>query len=222
MLLVGRINSLLVFLFWPCGFLAGFYFPTAPLLLPAILANAVLFGAVAAFSRSRFLLLMTALIMVAWWATPPAERRLTRQFDQHRGSLQHLVDISKYELGVVRITADEVENVEGQVYRFTDESSVLTKQHWSEYRQLIHDLKVTELAFGRNQSGEVFAFSKTPRLGIFRTSYGYLYCPEAWDKPIFFVPCSRGGNSGDSHAYHYQRVDRNWYIYEVFEPQRIE
>jgi len=77
MLLVGRINSLLVFLFWPCGFLAGFYFPTAPLLLPAILANAVLFGAVAAFSRSRFLLLMTILIMVAWWATPPAERRLT-------------------------------------------------------------------------------------------------------------------------------------------------
>ncbi len=105
MLLLGRIPSVVVFLFWPCGFLAGFYFPTAPLVLPAILANALLFGAVAA---------------------------------------------------------------------------------------------------------------------VFRSSYGYLYCPEIWDRPIFFVPCSRGDNSGDSHADHYQRVDRNWYIYEVFEPQRIE
>jgi len=218
----GHLPPVLMFLFWPSGFIASFYYPTAPLLLPAILVNALLFAAVGAILRSRSLLVLAALIIVAWWVAPPSESRLSKQFTQHRASLQHLVDISEHESGIVRITADEVGNAEGQIYRFDDEASRLTEQHWSEYRQMIRDINVTELAFGREKSGEVFAFSKTPTLGIFRTSYGYLYCPETWDKPIFFVPCSRGGNSGDSHAYHYQRVDRNWYIYEVFEPQRIE
>ena len=221
-LMRGHLPPVLTFLFWPSGFIAGFYYPTAPLLLPAILVNALLFGAVGAILRSRSLLVLAALIIVAWWAAPPSDGRLLKQFGQHRASLQHLVDISEHESGIVRITADEVDNVEGRVFRFGGDSSLLTKQHWSEYRQIIRDIDVTELAFGRDKSGEVFAFSKTPKLGIFRTSYGYLYCPEIWERPIFFVPCSRGDNSGDSHAYHYQRVDRNWYIYEVFEPQWIE
>ena len=92
MLLLGRIPSLVVFLFWPFGFLGGFYFPTAPVVLPATLANAVLFGAVAAIFRSRFLLLLAALGIVAWWATPPSDRRLTQRFSQHRSLLQHVVD----------------------------------------------------------------------------------------------------------------------------------
>ena len=221
-LLLGRIPSVVEFLFWPCGFLAAFYFPTAPLLLPAMVANALLFGAVAAIFRSRFLLVLAALVIIGWWATPPSDRRLTRQFGEHRGSLQRLVDGSKQDSGLVRINANEVETAEGKVYKFGEASALLTKERWSEYQQQIRDLNVTELAFGRDKSGEVFAYSKTPKIGFFRSSYGYLYCPEIWTRPIFFVPCSRGGNSGDSHAYHYHRVDRNWYIYEVFEPQRIE
>lgn len=222
MLLLGRIPSVVVFLFWPCGFLAGFYFPGTPLVLPAILANALLFGAVAAILRSRFLLVLTALLIVGWWATPPSDRRLTRQFGEHRTSLQRLVDVSKQESGIVRITANEIETAEGKVYRVGDAAAPLTNGRWNEYRQQIRDLNVTGIAFGRDKSGEVFAFSKTPKIGFFRSSYGYLYCPEVWDKPIYFVPCLRGGNSWDSRAYHYQQVDRNWYIYEMFEPQRIE
>lgn len=222
MLLLGRIPSLVVFLFWPCGFLAGFYFPATPLVLPAILANAFLFGAVAAILRSRFLLVLVTLVIIGWWASPPSDHRLTRQFGEHRASFQRLVDVSARDSGIVRITADEVETAEGNVYSVGDASAPLTSERWSEYRQQLRDLKVTELAFGRDKSGEVFAFSKTPKIGPFRSSYGYLYCPEIWERPIFFVPCLRGGNAGDSHAYHYQRVDHNWYIYEVFEPQRID
>ena len=221
-LMLGHIPPVLTFLFWPSGFIAGFCYPGTALLLPAILVNALLFGAVAAMFRSRFLLLVAALVIVAWWAVPPSDRRLTKQFGQHRGSLQHLVDISKQDSGILRINANEVGTVEGKVYRFGDASAVLTSERWSEYRQQISDLRVIELAFGRDKSGEVFAFSNTPKLGIFRSTYGFLYCPEVWDRPIFFVPCSVGGNSGDSSAYHYQRLDRSWYIYKVFEPHRIE
>ena len=45
-----------VFLFWPSGFIAGFYYPTAPIILPAILGNVLMFSAVAAVLGSRFLL----------------------------------------------------------------------------------------------------------------------------------------------------------------------
>src|SRR5215475_13527967 len=109
MLLLGRIASLVVFLFWPFGFLAGFYFPTAPLVLPAILGNAVLFGTVAAIFRSRLLLLLVALVVVAWWATPPSDRRLTKRFSQSRSVLQHVVDTANWDSGIVRITATQVE-----------------------------------------------------------------------------------------------------------------
>ena len=81
---------------------------------------------------------------------------------------------------------------------------------------------MTEIAFGREKSGEVLIFSQTPKLGMFRSSYGYLYCPGMWDRPTYFVPCARFNDSQDSRAYRYQRLDRNWYIYETFEPQRIE
>jgi hypothetical protein len=67
--------------------------------------------------------------------------------------------------------------------------SATTNERWSEYRQHIRDLNVTELAFGRDKSVEVFAFYKTPKIGFFRNSYGYLYCPEIWDRRFLFVPC---------------------------------
>src|SRR5712691_4390040 len=125
MLLLGRISSLVMFLFWPCGFLAGFYFPTAPLLLPAILANAVLFGAVAAIFRSGFPFLLAALLVVAWSATPPSDRRLMQRFSQDRSLLQHVVDTSKRDSGIVRITATQVETADGKVYGISDASTVL-------------------------------------------------------------------------------------------------
>jgi len=223
MLMLGHVPPLLVFLFWPSGFIAGYYFlPTAPLLLPAILGNALLFGAVAAVLRSRFLLLLTVVVIVAWWASPPSDRRLTRQFGQQRSLLQHVVDTANWDSGVVRITATQVEAADGKVYGINDASTVLTNEHWSEYRQQLRALNMTEIVFGREKSGEVFVFSQTPKLGMFSSYYGYLYCPGIWDRPIYFVPCGRFNDSQDSRAYRYQRLDRNWYIYETFEPHRIE
>ena len=222
MLLLGRIASLVVFLFWPFGFLAGFYFPTAPLVLPAILGNAVLFGTVAAIFRSRLLLLLVALVVVAWWATPPSDRRLTKRFSQSRSVLQHVVDTANWDSGIVRITATQVEAADGKIYEINDASTVLTNARWREYREQLLTLNMTEIAFGHEKSGEVFVFARTPKLGMFRSSYGYLYCPGIWDRTIYFVACSQFNDSQDSHAYRYQRLDRNWYIYETFEPQQIE
>lgn len=221
-LLLGYIPPVLVFLFWPSGFTAGFYYPTAPLLLPAILVNVLLFGAIAAILRSRFQFLLAGLVIVAWWVLPPSDRLLTRRFSQHRDLLQHVIDTANRDSGIVRITATQVETADGKVKGVGDASAVLTNEHWSEYRQQLRTLNMTEIAFGRDKSGEVFVFSKTQKLGMFHSSYGYLYCPGVWDRAIYFVPCSRFNDSQDSRAYRYQRLDRNWYIYEVFEPQRIE
>ena len=61
--------------------------------------------------------------------------------------------------GIVGITATQVEAADGRVYGINKASTVLTK-HWREYRQQLRTLNMTEIAFGRAKSGEVFVFSQ--------------------------------------------------------------
>jgi hypothetical protein len=204
----GHVRPVLVFLFWPSGFLAGFFSPPVPLLWPAILVNALLFGAIAGILRGRFLLLLAVLLAVGWFLLPPSDTVLTRRFAQHRGVFQHLIEMSKQDSDIVRITANQVETGNGKTYGNSDAAAVLPNEQLSEYRQELGALNMRELTFGREKSGEVFVFSKTLQLGMIRSSYGYLYCPGMWDKPIFFVPCLKGNDSEDSHVYHYQRLGR--------------
>ena len=108
-LMLGHVPPVLVFLFWPSGFIVGFYYPTAPIILPAILGNVLMFSAVAAVLGSRFLLLLTVVVIVAWWALPPSDGRLTRQFCQRQSSFEHLDEMSKQDSRIVRICGNEVE-----------------------------------------------------------------------------------------------------------------
>lgn len=219
---LGLVPPVIVCLFWPPGFMAGFLYPTASLGLPAILVNALLFGAIAAILRSRFVLLLAVLATIAWWLLPPSDGFLARGFSLHRDMLQALTEMSKRESDIVRITANEVGTADGKTYGMGKSSAILADERWSEYRQQLGALHMTELAIGRGNSGEVFVFAKTPQLGVIGSSYGYLYCPEKWDRAIYFLPCSRGDDWGDSGACRYRRLDLNWYIYKVFEPYPIE
>jgi hypothetical protein len=219
----GHVRPVVFCFLWPTTFVAGFKYPHAPLVLaPVILGNTLLFGGVAAASRRAFVVVLVAILIVVWLFLPPSDAVLARRFDQQRATLQRLVEMSKHDPEIVRLTSDRFETSDGKTYSIGDGETLLPNRRWSEYRQKLGALRMHEVMFRRAGSGEVYVAAQTHGVGPIRSYYGYLYCPGISVMPTVYVPCTEGNDSADRDAYRYKTLGFNWYVFKVFSPYEIE
>jgi hypothetical protein len=188
----------------------------------AVLANMLVFGAVAGILRRVFPVALAALLIAAWVFLPPSNAALRRRFDQQQATLQQLAEMSKSDSEIVRITFDQFETADRKTHGFGDAVTPLTNQRWSEYIKLLGALHMQEATFRRSGSGELYVAAQTLGVGQVRSYYGYLYCPRISARPSVYVSCVEGRDSADRNAYGYEALGSNWYIYKVFRLYEIE
>ena len=218
---LGHLRPVVFNLFWPSTYITAFNYPrTAFLLGLTVLGNALLFGAVAAIFRRSFIFVLVALSILAWSLMPPSDATLQKRFNQRRAELQQLVEMSKQDTRVVRITNSELETGNGQSFGI-GELDMAQSERWNEYKNKLSMLRMSEAIFAQ-RSGEVYIAAHT--LGGRTTSsyYGYLYCPSIAAQPPFYVPCIEKRDSVDRESYHYKKVGSDWYIYKVFRQYDLE
>ena len=112
--------------------------------------------------------------------------------------------------------------VNGKLYGRGDGEMVVPSHRWGEYTRNLRKLHMSEAAFNRSGSGEVYIGSQTFGVGGIRSYYGYVYCPEPSTILRSYLPCTEGNDSGGWSSFRYERLDRNWYIYKVSGPYYIE
>ena len=220
----GHVRPAVLCLFWPTSFVTAFSYPNAPpfMMALAILANGLLFGAVAGMLRRAFLIALAALLILAWAFLPPSNAALQKRFDQQQATLQQLVEMSKSDPEIVRITSDQFETANGKTHGTGDAETLLPNPRWNEYRKILGTLHLHEAIFSRAGSGEVYVATQAFGVGRLRSYYGFLYCPRTSEKPSVYVPCMERRDSADRNAYGYKALGSNWYIYKVFELYEIE
>jgi hypothetical protein len=220
---LSTVPAAVKYLFWPTLLIVinSFEYPAALLLL-SLLGNALLFGAVAGALRRGFIFVLFILAMSAWLLLPPSDAVLRRRFEQQQALLQQVVEMSKQDSEIVRITFAQFEVVNGKLYGSGDGEMVLPSHRWGEYTRNLRKLHMSEAAFNRSGSGEVYIGSQTFGVGGIRSYYGYVYCPEPSTIFRSYLPCTEGNDSGGWNSFRYERLHRNWYIYKVSGPYYIE
>jgi hypothetical protein len=218
---LSAVPAAIKYLFWPTIALTNFSYPITSMLF-AILGNGLLFAAVAGILRRKFTLVIFALLISAWLLLPPSDAALKRRFERQRTALQKIIEMSKADPAVVRVTFSQVEAVDGNVYSNTDGEKVLSQIRRAEYTRHLGMLDMREARFNRNGTGEVYVGGQTPGTGAIKSYYAYIYCPERRAAYPSYLPCIQGNDSGRWSSVRYARLERNWYIYKASGPYYIE
>ena len=123
---LSTVPTAVKYLFWPTILIVinSFEYPAALLLL-SLLGNALLFGAVAGALRRGFIFVLFILAMSAWLLLPPSDAVLRRRFEQQQALLQQVVEMSKQDSEIVRITFAQFDVVNGKLYGSGDGEMVL-------------------------------------------------------------------------------------------------
>jgi hypothetical protein len=221
----GYLHPIFVFAFWPTS--PFFYLWTGTsvfLQLAAWFGNAALYAAIAVTLRRASVALVAVLLLLVFSQLPPSDKRLARQFNQHRVDFEKLVSMSNTDQNLTEVTPVRVRTGDDTKTNVVSQRvDGLPQQRWEEYRRTLNAGQLK--GFYRDTStGQIFLLLRSSHtLGRFGTWYGFLYCPT--ERPPLgggYVACSERKESATRSEYRYKRLDSDWYIYEVFEEYSLD